>query len=197
MKTPEKLVCFYKNPNAEVFVREEGGKPRISGYAAMYNTFSEDLGGFRTRIAPGFFDKVLLAADCRFLVNHDPNLIMGRTSSGTLKLTADAKGLHFDADPPDSEMARHYMASIARGDMDGCSFTCDISIDQWDFSGEVPIRTLIECAGLYDAGPVTYPAFRDTSVSVSHALEAARAACVVKMLRPSLGLMRLGLDLAR
>ena len=197
-KNPEKLTCFFARPNSEVFAREEGGKPKISGYAAMYDTFSEDLGGFRTKIAPGAFDRVLAAgADCRMLVNHDANLIFGRTTAGTLLLKGDAKGLYFENDPPDSDLARHYMGAIARGDMDGCSFTCDISIDQWDFSGETVIRTIQEVSQLYDVGPVTFPAFLQTPVTVSHALEAARAACIVKILRPSLGLMRLGLELAR
>lgn len=197
-KTAEKLVCFFARPHSEVFARrDEGGKAKITGYAAMYDRFSEDLGGYRTKIAPGAFDRVIQAADCRFLVNHDPNLLLGRTTSGTLRLFTDAKGLGFEAEPPASAITDHYAAAIERGDMDGCSFTCDIDIDQWDFSGETPIRTLIGLSELYDIGPVTYPAFRDTSVAVSHALEAARAALVIKVLRPSLSLMRYGIELAR
>jgi hypothetical protein len=58
--------------------------------------------------------------------------------------------------------------------MSGCSFSCDIDVDEWDWSGETPIRTIQSVAELYDVGPVTFPAFPDTSVSASYALEAAR-----------------------
>lgn len=198
-KNREKLTCFFARPNSEVFARRVDGKPNISGYAAKFDRFSEDLGGYRTVIAKGAFDKVILSADCRFLINHDENLLMGRTSSGTLRLSIDADGLYFDGDPPDSDLSRHYMAAIERGDMDGCSFSCDVEEDRWDFSGDPPVRTLVMLGNLYDVGPVTYPAFRDTSVTVSHALEQARAAMMVKILRPQLGLgmMRLGIALAR
>lgn len=199
-KNREKTVVSFAMPSIEVFAREEGGKILISGYAAKFNTYSEDLGGFRTTIAPGAFDRVLQAgADVRLLVNHDPNLILGRTTSGTLRLKADETGLHFEGEPPETDMAAHYVASIRRGDMSGCSFSCFIDVDQWDFSGETPIRTLISLSELLDVGPVSYPAFADTSVMAASrfALEQARAACVVKILRPSLGLMRLGLELAR
>ena len=197
-KNAKKLVCFYARPNAEVFASKKDGKPSSSGYAATFNTYSEDLGGFKTKIAPGAFDKVLEAgADCRFLVNHNPDLIFGRTRSGTLRLKADAKGLHFEADPPSTSLWQHYAEAIMRGEMDGCSFTCEIEVDQWDFSGETPIRTLIQVAALHDVGPVSFPAFAATNVDASYALEAARASNIIKQLRPSLGLMRMGLELAR
>jgi uncharacterized protein len=197
-KNGEKFTVFFSRPHSEVFAVDRDGKPACNGYAATFDAYSEDLGGFRTKIAPGCFDKVLQGgADCRFLVNHDPNLLFGRTKSGTLRLKADAKGLYFDADPPMTSLWQHYAESIVREDMDGCSFSCDVSIDQWDFSGETPIRTLLEVSSLYDVGPVTYPAFTQTSAAASYALEQARRSCIVKMLRPSLPLMRLGLEIAR
>lgn len=194
-KNPEKLTVSFAMPHASAFAKEEGEKRMISGYAATYDAFSEDMGGYRTRLAKGCFDRVLQASDCRFLFNHDPNLLFGRTKSGTLRLVGDDKGLRFENDHPRGAIADQYYDMVARGDMDGCSFTCDIDIDQWDFSGETPIRTLVGLSMLYDVGPVTYPAFSQT-LAVSHALEAARASLVIKMLRPGLGLMRLGLDLA-
>ena len=196
-KKPEKLTCFFSKPNSEVYLLEEAGSLKFAGYAAMYGTYSEDLGGFKTTIAKGAFDKVLQATDCRLLINHDPNLIFGRTKSGTLRLFADDKGLRFEGDPPKSVLTDHYAEEIRRGDMDGCSFTCDIDVDKWDFSGETVIRTLLSIGRLYDVGPVTYPAFVDTSVTVSHSLEAARAAYMATNLRPWADLMRLRLALAR
>jgi uncharacterized protein len=196
-KTGDKFTVFFAKPHSEVFAKDVEGKRSCYGYAAKFDVFSQDLGGFYTKFSPGCFDKVLLAgADCRFLVNHDPNLLFGRTKSGTLRLKADDRGLYFEADPPSTSLWLHYAEEIARGDMDGCSFSCDIEIDQWDFSGEMPIRTVMSISALYDVGPVSYPAFTQTSVAAKYALDAARASLVVKTLRPSfgLGLMRLGLD---
>jgi uncharacterized protein len=49
---------------------------RIGGFAARYSTLSSDLGGFRERILPGAFDKVLDSdPDVVCLFNHDPNFV--------------------------------------------------------------------------------------------------------------------------
>lgn len=171
-----KFTCFFAKPHCEAFAITDGERTIIRGYAAKFGAYSEDLGGFRTVIAPGTFDRVLPLADCRFLINHDANLLMGRTSSGTLKLSVDEVGLAFEGVPPSTDLAAHHVESIRRGDMDGCSFTCDIDIDEWDWSGETPIRTVKSVSALYDVGPVTFPAFASTSVSASasYALESAR-----------------------
>lgn len=166
-KTLVKTVVSFSMTTVEVFAREEGGKTTISGYAAKFDTYSEDLGGFRTTIAPGAFDKVLQSApDVRFLVNHDQNLILGRTSSGTLRLKSDETGLYFDGDPPDTAMANHYVSAIRRRDITGCSFSCYIADDgeEWNWSGPMPIRKIFNLSELIDVGPVTLPAFLDTSV---------------------------------
>lgn len=177
-RKPEKLTCFFGKQASEVFALMDGDKPRCRGYAAMFNLLSEDLGGYRVRFAPGMFDRVVPGADCRFLVNHDSNLLFGRTKSETLRLTVDDRGLAFDADPPAKSMLwQHYAEEIIRGDMDGCSLTVDIDDYEWeDLAGEIPVRVVTSVSGLYDVGPVTFPAFTQTSVSASFALEAARAA---------------------
>lgn len=177
-KNAEKLTYFFAAPASEVFSELIDGRPRIGGYAARFGSFSEDRGGYVAKIAPGFFDRAIRSsADTRLLVNHDPNLIMGRTKSGTLRLASDAVGLRFEGDLPDTPLALHYAEAIRRGDMSGCSFTCTIEIDQWDWSGETPVRTLQQIGELYDVGPVTFPAFSDTNVSAhSSSLEGARAA---------------------
>jgi HK97 family phage prohead protease len=194
-KTPEKLVCFFARGDSEVFASEPGQPARIRGYAAKFDRFSHDLGGYRVKIARGAFTDVLATSDARCLVNHDANLLLGRQSSGTLRLFGDDVGLGYECDPPESQMTEHYLACIRRGDMDGCSFSCYIDIDQWDFSGETPIRTIEHVSELLDVGPVTFPAFPDTSV-VSHSLEAARRASAASP-RQSSEMLRLRLELAR
>jgi len=141
-KITGKSTIFFAEPHAEVFSAGDGQPPKIRGYAALYNVYSEDLGGFRTRIAPGAFDRAVPGADVRLLVNHDSNLLLGRTRSGTLSLSTDERGLYFEGQPPQTDFAQHYVEAIRRGDMSGCSFSCDIDIDEWDFSGETAIRTV-------------------------------------------------------
>ena len=71
------------------------GQTAIVGYAARYNRLSLDLGGFREEILPGAFDKILnrqrAKADVVALFNHDSNMVLGRTASGTLELSSDDK----------------------------------------------------------------------------------------------------------
>lgn len=161
---------------ARLRVESRDGRPRIVGYAAMFNRLSVDMGGWCERIRPGAFANALKTGDCRALVNHDPNLILGRVGSGTCVLREDDAGLHFEVDPPDSAIAQHYMRAIERGDIDGCSFAFTTRSHEWDrgeSDDDPDIRTIIEIKELFDVGPVTYPAYPDTSVAI-RALELRR-----------------------
>lgn len=145
----------------------ESGQPVIVGYAAVFETESGDLGGFREKIRRGAFAKTLLnGADVRSLWNHDPNYVLGRTKSGTLKVYEDIHGLRIEDIPPDTQWARDLVVSIKRGDVDQMSFAFSVIRDEWEQrSNDVPMRTLLEVE-LYDVSPVTYPAYPQTTVGV-------------------------------
>jgi len=84
-----------------------GDRMTVSGYAATYNTLSKDLGGFRERIAPEAFRRILATnPDVVCLFNHDMNSVLGRTSAGTLRLSEDRKGLAFECDLPNTTVGR-------------------------------------------------------------------------------------------
>lgn len=146
----------------------DGEAPRLVGHAAIYNSLSEDLGGFREQIAPGAFAKTLSdKADVRALFNHDPNFVLGRTSSGTLRLSEDERGLAMDVTLPQTPLVRDMVLEpIRRGDIDQMSFGFQVvkGGDSWDESGEVSVRTLREVK-LFDVSPVTFPAYAATDVS--------------------------------
>ena len=145
----------------------DGEKPKITGYAAKYGKWSVDLGGFKERIKAGAFDEVLERCDVRALKNHDPNLLLGRTSSGTLRLTSNSVGLQFEIDPPDTNTGRDIIEEIRRKDITGCSFSFLTSEDDWKYKEEETVeRTIIKIGELFDVGPVTFPAYPDTSVAV-------------------------------
>lgn len=137
----------------------------IVGYAAVFGKFSEDLGYFREKIAPGAFSGCM-GQDVRALKNHDPSFLLGRSTSKTLRMVEDEFGLKVEIDLPDTQVGRDVAVEVGRGDMDGQSFSFTTDIDQWDYSGDVPIRTLIKVRTLFDVGPVTYPAYTDTSAAM-------------------------------
>ena len=153
--------------NSEIRIEEREGDqlPRITGYAAVFDKLSENLGGFREKIAPGAFDNIL-GDDVRALFNHDANHVLGRTKSGTLAIGIDANGLTYSIDPPDTQSARDLMASMKRGDIDQSSFGFTVDDDDWveDDDGRT-IRTIKKVSRLYDVSPVTYPAYPDTSAA--------------------------------
>lgn len=143
---------------------EEGGKTLV-GYAAVFNQWSEDLGGFREMIRPGAFGKTLAdGADVRGLFNHDPNFVLGRSASGTLRLEEDDTGLRIEADLPETQTVRDLViAPLDRGDIDQMSFGFRAVKDTWnnDFSE----RELFEVM-LFDVSVVTFPAYPQTEAGV-------------------------------
>ena len=148
-------------------IRTEEGDGQIEGYSAVFNKYSEDLGGFREKIKPGAFAEALKTSDARALFNHDPNIVLGRQSAGTLELKEDKKGLFMRVKPPKTQRAEEIMASIQRGDITQQSFGFTIAEDSWRTSekyGEV--RTIEKIGRLFDVSPVTFPAYPDTKVAL-------------------------------
>jgi HK97 family phage prohead protease len=145
--------------------RSGRGPGTIVGYAAVFEKFSADLGGFYETIRRGAFAGVL-SNDVRALKNHDPAYLLGRLKSGTLRLNEDELGLRFEVDLPDTQTGRDTATEVERGDLDGASFAFITELDDWDWSGDKPIRTLIKIRELFDVGPVTYPAYTDTSAAM-------------------------------
>ena len=149
---------------------EPDGKT-VTGYAAVFNALSEEMWGFRERIDPAAFEGTDMS-DTRALFNHDPNMLLARTSSGTLKLEIDDKGLRYSFELPDTTAGRDLGELLRRGDVTQSSFGFTISDDEWeertDENGEVEevTRVIKKVKRLYDVSPVTYPAYPDTSVAL-------------------------------
>ena len=151
------------------------GLPDIEGYAAVFDTLSDDLGGFREKIKRGAFKETLAKDDVRALVNHESGLAtLGRTSNGTLTLKEDKHGLRYRVTPPDTQAGRDIVELIRRGDISGSSFGFISITDHWQTVETEEMRTL-EKVQLLDVSPVTWPAYPDTTVAV-RALEQAKAA---------------------
>lgn len=142
----------------------------IEGHAAVFNRLSRNLGGFVEQIDPAAFDKTLADnPDVRALINHDPSHLLGRTRSGTLRLSKDNIGLHYEVDVPDRSDARDLMVSMERGDISQSSFAFFMIDDEWGQTDqEFPLRT-ITAASIHngDVSPVTYPAYEDADSGVA------------------------------
>lgn len=154
----------------ELRVVDQGGKKVMQGYSAVYDAWSETLGGwFREIIRPGAFANALTRSDPRCLFNHDANLILGRMKPGTLRVTEDSRGLRMECDLPKTTVAADVEESIRRGDIDGQSFSFTTKKDRWTFYNDPSKpadRELLEIDELFDVGPVVYPAYPDTTVGL-------------------------------
>jgi HK97 family phage prohead protease len=154
-------------------IRAKKTENQIEGHAAIFNDLSQDLGGFYERVMPGAFsDDLKTNPDVRALFNHDPNIVLGRTTSRTLRLSEDAKGLAYVVDMPDTQHARDLTTSIERGDISHCSFGFYVTSQKWsqepdpaDPTGKSQrlVRELHKVA-TFDVSPVTYPAYTGTDV---------------------------------
>lgn len=135
---------------------------RLSGYAARFNSKSEDM-GFRETIDPDAFTRSLKARnDVKALVNHDTGQVIGSTRAGTLDLSLDDRGLKDVVDLPDTTYANDLYAVVMRGDVGHQSFGFTVVRDEW--SKDYAERRLLEVR-LHEVSIVTFPAYRATSVS--------------------------------
>jgi len=161
---------------------ENGEKrPVIAGYAAVFNTESRVLNGFVEKIHPNAFDDVLSTnPDVIGVFNHDRNLLLGRTSNGTLKLTADGYGLRYELSPNEkTSVGKDVVEWVKDRTVVGSSFAFAIkkdgSGDRWSRDDRgMQCREVRHVALLEDVGPVVRPAYAASSVVVSRrALEMA------------------------
>lgn len=137
----------------------------IVGYGAVFGVVSQNLGGYVEMIDAGAFTRTLQTADVMGLFNHDPSLVLGRTSAGTMVLSVDEVGLRYAISQPDTSNGRDVGELIVRRDITGSSFSFSVPADgdEWGFTDQgFPLRTILACR-LFDVGPVTYPAYLSTA----------------------------------
>lgn len=151
----------------------------LTGYAAVWDSPARvDQGGrsFTEVIRRGAFrGAVESKADIIATFNHDVNRLLGRTSSGTLRLHEDDRGLRFEIDLPDH--ANDIQEMVSRGDLNGASFTFRAKRGGDNWKGDV--REVTD-AFLHELGPVVSPVYSATSLAM----------------RSKLPLMKMRLDLA-
>lgn len=157
---------------------------RLEGYAAKFGADAH-IGAFVETIAPGAFTASLASRpDILALADHDSKSVLGRTRSGTLRLSEDSKGLAFSLDLPDTRAGRDILTLAERGDLGGMSFgfTVPADGDHWQ-AHRRELRNVV----LHEISVVSaWPAYDGTEValrSIGRSLvrHRARALSLMKM----------------
>lgn len=147
---------------------EDNGSDYMSfrGYAAVFNSFSEDM-GFREIIMPGAFSKTLRSRNqIRMFLNHNSDIVLASTRARTLRLQEDERGLLVEADLPDTTAGRDLSVLMRRGDVDSMSFGFSVPKGGDSWSDDGTVRTLTQVR-LHEVSVVTgFPAYKDTTASV-------------------------------
>lgn len=145
-------------------LRSEGESRKIVGYPIVFNSLSQDLGGFVERILP---DAVQFAEDVRADFNHDANCILGRLSAGTLTLSVDDHGVRMEAEAPKTTWADDLLVSIRRGDINQGSFAFRVlpGGDQVAEENGQMVRTLTRIL-VRKVSVVSDPAYTKTEIEV-------------------------------
>lgn len=155
-----------------VEIRAESDKRTLVGYAVVWDSDTTIGDYFVERIAKGAFTRAL-GGDVLALVNHDWGRVIGRTKSKTLRLQEDDRGLKVEIDVPNTTDGNDLWELVERGDVSGMSFAFRATKQEWDDTGELPSRTILE-AELYEVTATPIPAYEDTTLA-KRSLEAMRA----------------------
>lgn len=150
--------------------RAKGAPQHLAGYAVVWDAVSVPLYGFREKFQAGAFAEHLRTSpDVKALVDHKPTNLLGRTTSGTLIVKEDDKGLKMTVAVPDTTLGRDTVTLVKRGDLSQMSFAFYTKEDRWERTDDGELRTVI-AAELVDVSIVTYPAYEATSVMARSAL---------------------------
>ena len=144
---------------------------QIAGYALVFNTPSTNL-PFIEIIKTGALDGVDLS-DVLALYDHDFANVLGRVSSGTLKLNIDDHGLHFTLDIPNTSLGHDVYTNIKNGNLKGLSFRFTIADggETWKQINGQPTRVISKIDTMREISVVSVPAYDDTSVEVTRSFK--------------------------
>lgn len=145
----------------------EGGEgetiPKIEGYAAVFNSPSDNLGYFVETIRAGAFDGADFSL-CKSVWNHNDDIVLGSMSGNTLKLEVTERGLFYSTTPPNTQYIRDTVIEVMRrGDVDKSSFRFIVADDgdewRYDAATDTVYRSITKIASVIDVSPVTFPAY--------------------------------------
>jgi HK97 family phage prohead protease len=145
-------------------VREDGDGFRLEGYAALFDSRSENLGGFTETIQRGAFRQSLKSRNnIMFYYNHDSNQVLASTRAGTLRLEEDERGLKVSASIAPTSYGRDAKILVERGDVTGFSFGFSMPArggDEWNAEGT---ERILKSVRLFEVSLVGSPAYSQTN----------------------------------
>jgi HK97 family phage prohead protease/HK97 family phage major capsid protein len=147
----------------------------IEGYALVFNSLSEDLGGFKETIDPNSLNGVIERSDVFAYLNHNAErgvLARSKKGTGSLNLKVDETGLNYRFEAPNTDLGNETIEAIKRGDITASSFAFSVEKDDWQKQNDgTYIRTILQFGNLFDCSPVYQPAYEATSVTCKRFLE--------------------------
>lgn len=142
----------------------------LTGYAIVFNSLSEDLGGWKEIIAPEAVDRTLRSGDnVDALIDHrrETTSVLGSTDSGLLRMQKDRHGLKVHIFPPDTTTARDVVTTVKAGLVKGMSFAFRLWPEGavWEQNDDgLFIRTVNDMT-FDEVSVVLNPAYSDTEIS--------------------------------
>jgi len=154
------------NGSIEIRANEDGTESRtIEGYGAVFNKWSADLGWFREKMDARSFDNVDMSSVIATF-NHNFDNVLARSDSDSLTLTVDEVGLKYRFEAPNTTAGNDMLENIRNGNVKGSSFMFSVTTDEWEYNDkndELDERTIMQVGRLIELGPVTNPAYPDTT----------------------------------
>ena len=145
----------------------------VEGYALVFDSFSQDMGGFfeiidRSAVTP----ELINSCDVFALLNHDNEKVLARAKNGngSLTLRVDDKGLFYSFDAPKTALGDELLEYLTRGDITGSSFAFYVDwnepgVQTWETKNGIKYRTIHKISYIHDVSPVFTPAYTSTSVA--------------------------------
>ena len=153
--------------STDIEIRAEGDGMTFTGYASVFNSPSEDLGGFIEYVAPGAFKRSLQSRnEVKLLWNHDSGEPLASLRGGTMQLVEDEQGLKVTAKLPNTSRGRDVAELLRTKVIDSMSFGFNVIKDTWSRDGQT--RTL-ESVRLFEVSVVSFPAYGATTATVRSA----------------------------
>jgi HK97 family phage prohead protease len=164
---PESKEPEVRTNSVDFEVRAEGDGMTFTGYASVFNSPSEDLGGFVEYVAPGAFKRSLQSRnEVKLLWNHDSGEPLASLRGGTMQLLEDSVGLKVTAKLPNTTRGRDIAELLRTNVIDSMSFGFNVIKDSWSRDGQT--RTL-ESVRLFEVSVVSFPAYEATVAQVRSA----------------------------
>jgi HK97 family phage prohead protease len=164
---PESKEPEVRTNSVDFEIRAEGDGMSFTGYASVFNSPSEDLGGFIEYVAPGAFKRSLQSRnEVKLLWNHDSGEPLASLRGGTMQLVEDEIGLRVTAKLPNTTRGRDIAELLRTKVIDSMSFGFNVIKDSWSRDGQT--RTL-ESVRLFETSIVSFPAYPSTTATVRSA----------------------------